>query len=79
MYREVYKTKQKKGKTMKPNNFTITGHIIDRQTDRSISGLRIEAWDKDLFFDDLVGSAETDAEGLLSCSHGLRGNAYRDS
>lgn len=50
---------------MQPNNFTITGHIIDRQTDRGISGLRIEAWDKDLFFDDLVGSAETDTEGFF--------------
>lgn len=36
---------------MQTNNFTITGHIIDRQTDRGIPGLRIEAWDKDLFFD----------------------------
>ena len=50
---------------MQPNNFTITGHIIDSQTDRGISGLRIETWDKDLFFDDLVGSAETDAEGFF--------------
>ncbi len=50
---------------MQPNNFTITGNIIDSQTGQSIPGLRIEAWDKDLFFDDLVGSAETDAEGLF--------------
>ena len=51
---------------MHPNKFIITGHIIDRQTGRGISGLRIEAWDKDLFFDDLVGSAETDAEGFFA-------------
>lgn len=50
---------------MQPNNFTITGNIIDRQTGQGISGLRIEAWDKDLFFDDLVSSTETDAEGFF--------------
>ena len=62
----VVKTKQKIGeKIMRPKNFTITGHIIDSQTDRGITGLRIEAWDKDLFFDDLIGSAETDAGGFF--------------
>lgn len=50
---------------MQPNNYSITGNIIDRQTEQGISGLRIEAWDKDLFFDDLIGSAETDAEGFF--------------
>jgi len=50
---------------MQSNNFTITGNITDRQSKQGISGLRIEAWDKDLFFDDMVGSAETDAEGLF--------------
>ena len=50
---------------MQSNNFTITGNISDSQTGQGISGLSIEAWDKDLFFDDLVGGAETDAEGLF--------------
>lgn len=49
---------------MKNKEFHITGRIIDR-TGQGVEGLRLEAWDKDLFFDDLVGSAETDAEGFF--------------
>lgn len=47
---------------MTHKTFRITGRVID-QTGQGVEGLRIEAWDKDLFFDDLVGSAETGSEG----------------
>lgn len=50
---------------MQTSEFKIIGRIIDQQLKQGISGLRIEAWDKDLFFDDLVGSAESDAEGFF--------------
>lgn len=49
---------------MAENIFHINGRIID-QTEQGVEGLRIEAWDKDLFFDDSVGNAETDAEGFF--------------
>lgn len=45
------------------NTFTISGQVKDTQSRKSIPNLRIEAWDKDLFFNDLVGSATTDATG----------------
>ena len=49
---------------MNQSKFTITGKVIDRQTRQGIPGLRIEAWDSDLFFDDFLGEAqETDARG----------------
>lgn len=38
--------------------------MID-QTGQGVECIRIEAWDKDLFFDDFVGNAETDAEGFF--------------
>lgn len=44
----------------------ITGRVIDRKTRCGIAGLRIEAWDKDLICNDLVGSAVTrDEEGTF--------------
>ncbi len=53
---------------MNQNTFAISGRIIDGQTKQGIPGLRIEAWDKDLIFNDLVGSVETDRQGRFSMS-----------
>ncbi len=47
----------------KENSYRITGRVVDRATRNGIAGLRVEAWDKDHVFDDLVGSDETDADG----------------
>ncbi|MBD2254376.1 hypothetical protein [Nostoc parmelioides] len=47
---------------MTPQTFQINGRIIDRSTKKGVANLQIEAWDKDLIFNDLVGSTTTDAE-----------------
>jgi len=43
--------------------FVVGGKIVNSQTGQGIKGLRVEAWDKDIHFDDALGHALTDAEG----------------
>lgn len=50
---------------MTQQTFQVNGRIIDRNSQKGIPNLQIEAWDKDLIFDDLVGSTITDAEGYF--------------
>lgn len=50
---------------MSEKKFRIQGKVIDHQTRQGVANLRIEAWDKDLLFDDLVGSAITDEQGAF--------------
>ncbi len=43
--------------------YCFNGRVIDRKSQSGIAGLRVEAWDKDLIFDDFVCSALTDKNG----------------
>jgi len=45
--------------------FRIFGRIVNIITRRGIKDLRIEAWDKDLLINDLVGSASTGEAGTF--------------
>jgi hypothetical protein len=47
----------------KENFFRIFGIVSAHDTQKGIPGLRVRALDKDLFFDDRLGSATTDDEG----------------
>lgn len=43
--------------------FKINGIVIEKESGQPLSGLLVKAYDKDLIFDDLLGSALTDDEG----------------
>lgn len=45
--------------------FHLSGRVIDRATSQVLADLRVEAWDKDLLCDDLVGSAVTNEQGAF--------------
>jgi hypothetical protein len=53
---------------MKKNNdgFRIFGKVVEKESGLGLSGLMIKAIDKDLLFDDLLGTAITDDQGAFS-------------
>jgi len=51
---------------MPVQNYTINGRVINRATGQGIAHVRVEAWDKDAKYNDLLGNADTNAEGRFT-------------
>ena len=48
---------------MANHEFSVKGTLLSRKDQQPLANLRIEAWDKDLLFDDFVGEATSEANG----------------
>ena len=46
-----------------PTTFRISGQVVDNRRRRPVAGVHVQAWDLDVRFHSLLGSADTDAEG----------------
>lgn len=51
--------------------FTISGKISEKESGLPLPGLKVRAYDKDLFFDDLLGNATTAADGTFIIEYRL--------
>jgi hypothetical protein len=57
---------------MAKKEMRILGRVINHDTKQGIADLRIEAWDKDLLFDDMLGSDISDAQGAFTIDFNKR-------
>jgi hypothetical protein len=51
---------------MSENKWNIKGFVVDSQSKKGLSGLHVEAWDKDSSHDDPLVSIPTDDKGFFS-------------
>jgi hypothetical protein len=45
------------------NIYYIFGHVIGSDTRQGLAGLRVEVWDRDVYYDVLMGQCTTDEQG----------------
>lgn len=51
-------------------DFKITGRVIEKESGLGVPGLMVRAYDRDLLFDDLLGTARTEEEGRFELVYG---------
>ena len=61
---------------MANREITVKGILLNRKDQQPLPNLRIEAWDKDLLFDDFVGESTSDANGEFTLA--FRQDRFRE-
>lgn len=54
---------------VKEPEYAIRGLVVDRATQRGVRGARVEAWDRDTRFHDLLGQVVTDEDGRFTIGY----------
>ena len=49
--------------------FKITGQVVEEKSGQGLAGLIVKAYDKDLFYDDLLGYVDTDQDGNFQITY----------
>jgi hypothetical protein len=57
-------------------HFKISGVVSEQQSGKPIEGVLVVAYDKDPLFDDLLGTAETDATGRFLITYALTDDVH---
>jgi 5-hydroxyisourate hydrolase-like protein (transthyretin family) len=47
----------------------VVGSVVEEESGRPLQGLVVRAYDKDILFDDKLGSVQTDANGRFEISY----------
>ena len=50
-------------------SFKIKGIVVEKESGKCLSGLIVKAYDKDLIYDDILGSTETDQDGKFQITY----------
>lgn len=56
------------------NIFRMKGQVVDQKTGRGVAGVRVEAWDEDTVFHQVMGIQHTDTQGRFTITFDERFN-----
>ncbi|MGW8182224.1 MAG: hypothetical protein ACWGQW_26140 [bacterium] len=59
-----------------PDEWIVHGEVVDGESKQGMGGVMVSLYDKDVFFDDILGASLTDSEGYFEITYRI--DAFRD-